>query len=303
MHAEWGIAQWETSDERDYRVKIFISWSGERSRAIADVLRRWLPSVLQAVRPYFSPDDVAKGSRWSSEIAKELEASRVGLLVITPENQEAAWLLFEAGALAKNLERSKVCPLLFGGMEPTDVKGPLVQFQAAQFSEDEMKRVMKMINGELAEAALAPDVLESVFEMWWPKLEEQVARELEGIGDIDPEGRRPERDMLEEVLALTRRLASDREKRLEFEHPAWDDLLVGVMSLARVAMRSPDDETALAVRRVLRPLEHIVMRGRMRGNVKRSPVHMHSLLLELHELLASDLQTKPLVEESATSTE
>lgn len=70
-------------------MKVFISWSGGRSRAIADVLRRWLPSVLQAVRPYFSPDDVAKGARWSSEIAKELEASRIGLLVITPENQEA----------------------------------------------------------------------------------------------------------------------------------------------------------------------------------------------------------------------
>jgi hypothetical protein len=148
---------------REDFMKVFISWSGDRSRAIADVLRRWLPSVLQAVRPYFSPDDVAKGSRWSSEIAKELDASRIGLLVITPENQEAPWLLFEAGALAKNLNRSKVCPLLFGGMEPTDVKGPLVQFQAAQFSKEEVKRVMKMINSELGDASLTADVLDSVF--------------------------------------------------------------------------------------------------------------------------------------------
>jgi len=182
-------------------MKVFISWSGDRSRAVADVLRRWFPSVLQAVRPYFSPDDVAKGARWSSEIAKELEASRVGLLVITPENQEAPWLLFEAGALAKNLDRSKVCPLLFGAMEPTDVKGPLVQFQAAQFSKEEMKRVIKMMNGELAEAALPADVLDSVFEMWWPKLEEQVGKELEGHGESDDERRRSERDLLEEVLA------------------------------------------------------------------------------------------------------
>jgi hypothetical protein len=59
--------------------------------------------ILQAARPYFSPDDVAKGSRWSAEIAKELDMSRIGILVITPENQEAAWLLFEAGALAQPL--------------------------------------------------------------------------------------------------------------------------------------------------------------------------------------------------------
>ena len=259
--------------------------------------------MLQAVRPYFSPDDVAKGSRWSSEIAKELEASRVGILVITPENQEAPWLLFESGALAKNLERSKVCPLLFGGMEATDVKGPLVQFQAAQFSQDEMKRVMKMINGELAEAALAPDVLDNVFDMWWPQLEQQVGRELEGIGEADLKGRRPERDMLEEVLALTRRLASDRERRLEFEHPAWDDLLMAVMSLARVAMRSPDEETAHAVRRVIRPLEHIMTRGRVGGSLKRSSFKMHHILMELHEVLETTIKSKALPEEAAATSD
>ncbi|MBI3770413.1 MAG: toll/interleukin-1 receptor domain-containing protein [Deltaproteobacteria bacterium] len=280
-------------------MKVFISWSGDRSRAVADVLRRWFPSVLQAVRPYFSPDDVAKGSRWSSEIAKELEGSRVGLLVITPENQEAPWLLFEAGALAKNLDRSKVCPLLFGGMEPTDVKGPLVQFQAAQFSKDEMKRVIKMMNGDLAESALLPDVLDSVFEMWWPKLEEQVARELEGSDESDDEARRSERDLLEEVLALTRRLASDRERRHEFDHPAWDELLMSVVELARVTRaRTPDDETIAAIRRLMRPLEYIAHREMRRGP-GRIGRHARHLMMELEELLTSDLKVKPAPEPEA----
>ena len=81
-------------------MKVFISWSGDRSRGAADAIRRWLPGGLQAVKPYFSIDDIAKGARWESEIAKELEASRVGLLILTPENIESAWLVFEAGALA-----------------------------------------------------------------------------------------------------------------------------------------------------------------------------------------------------------
>ena len=84
-------------------MKVFISWSGDTSRMIADEIRKWLPGVLQAVKPYFSPDDIAKGTRWESEISKELEASSVGLLVITPDNIQAPWLMFEAGALAKNL--------------------------------------------------------------------------------------------------------------------------------------------------------------------------------------------------------
>jgi hypothetical protein len=242
-------------------MKVFISWSGDRSRAVADVLRRWFPSVLQAVRPYFSPDDVAKGSRWSSDIAKELEASRVGLLVITPENQEAPWLLFEAGALAKNLDRSKVCPLLFGAMEPTDVKGPLVQFQAAQFSKEEMKRVVKMMNTELSETALPPDVLDNVFEMWWPKLEEQVQKVLEGRDQSAGEARRSDRDLLEEVVALTRRLSTERERRVDFDHPAWDDLFMGIIELVRVVRTHPPDQGTLnAIRRLMRPMEFIARR-------------------------------------------
>jgi len=277
-------------------MRVFISWSGERSRAVGDVLRRWFPSMLQAVRPYFSPDDVAKGSRWSTEIAKELEASRVGLLIVTAENQDAPWLLFEAGALAKSVDRSKVCPLLFGGMEPTDVKGPLVQFQASQFSKDEMKRVVKMMNGELAEAGLSPEVLDSVFEMWWPKLEEQVATALAIDGVDADETRRSERDLLEEVLSLTRRLSRDREMRPEFDHPVWDDLFMSVVELARVTRgRSPDDETTSAIRRLMRPLEYIASREMRRGRGRFHP-HARHLMMELEEMLASDLKAKAVPE-------
>lgn len=268
-------------------MKVFISWSGDRSKAIADALRRWFPSVLQAVRPYFSPDDIAKGSRWSPEISKELEASRIGLLVVTPENQEAPWLLFEAGALAKNLDRAKVCPLLFAEMEPTDVKGPLVQFQAAQFSKDEMKRVVKMVNAELAELSLSPDVLDSVFEMWWPRLEAQIGEVLKD-DDENPEGeaRRSDRELLEEVLGLTRRLSSDRERRLELDHPAWDDLFAGLFNLIRVLRaRALDEETLKAIRRLMDPIEYL-MRRDMRGP-RRSFRPFRELMMEYDELFAS----------------
>jgi hypothetical protein len=273
-------------------LKVFISWSGDRSKAVADVLRRWFPSVLQAVRPYFSPDDVAKGSRWSPEISKELEASRVGLLIVTPENQEAPWLLFEAGALAKNLERSKVCPLLFASMEPTDIKGPLVQFQAAQFSKDEMKRVIKMMNTELGDSGVAPDVLDGVFEMWWPKLEAQVDEVLQADKGQSGEARRSDRELLEEVLALSRRLSSERERRLEFDHPVWDDLFSGLFELLRaVRARSPDDDTVKAIRRLMRPLEYVMHRD-MRSMRRPGRHVVRELMMEFDELLAADIKQK-----------
>lgn len=269
-------------------MKVFISWSGDRSRAAAEVLRHWFPSVLQAVRPYFSPDDVAKGSRWAAEIAKELDTSSVGLLVVTPENQEAPWLLFEAGALGKSLERSRVCPLLFGGMEPTDVKGPLVQFQAAQFSVDEMKRVVKMMNGELAEAALPPDVLQGVFDMWWPKLQGEIEVAMESGTESDGEGRRSERDLLEEVVALTRSMAHSRDRSLlDVRHPVWDDLFTNVADLARLCRSfAPDDRSADSIRRLIRPVEYLA-RSEMGSPAARR------LLMELEAERVFESRLKP----------
>ena len=35
-------------------MKIFISWSGTTSRAVAEALHAWLPKVLQGVEPFLS---------------------------------------------------------------------------------------------------------------------------------------------------------------------------------------------------------------------------------------------------------
>jgi hypothetical protein len=43
-------------------INVFISWSGDQSKAIAEELRNWIPSVLQFARPYFTPNDIEKGA-------------------------------------------------------------------------------------------------------------------------------------------------------------------------------------------------------------------------------------------------
>ena len=90
-------------------MKVFISWSGDLSRELGEALREWLPSVIQSVKPFFTPNDIEKGARWGKDIANELESSSVGIFCITKENLSKPWLMFEAGALSKNLDASKVC--------------------------------------------------------------------------------------------------------------------------------------------------------------------------------------------------
>lgn len=72
-----------------------------------------------------SSEDIDKGARWSTDIAKELEDSTFGILCVTKENLEAPWLSFKAGALSKTMEKSFVTPFLFD-IKRSEVQGPIL---------------------------------------------------------------------------------------------------------------------------------------------------------------------------------
>jgi TIR domain len=198
-------------------MKVFISWSGDLSKSIAEVFKQWIPAVIQAAKPYYSPDDITKGTRWSTEISKELDESKLGIICLTKDNLHSPWIMFEAGSLSKNIDQSKVCPILFD-IEPSDVEGPLVQFQAAKFSQEEIKRVVKMINSELGDLALSNDVLDNVFNMWWADLNSKITEVLTSSKKSKKEIR-SERDLLEEVLKLAREISLNKNNSYSSKIP------------------------------------------------------------------------------------
>jgi hypothetical protein len=181
-------------------MNIFISWSGERSKVVAEALHDWLPKVIQALQPWMSSSDIEKGARWGSDIAEQLENSQVGIICLTPENLNAPWILFEAGALSKTLELTYVCPLLLG-LGPADVKGPLSQFQVTTADKDDVRRLLDTINQALRDDRLPEARLGQTFEKWWPDLEERLEA-IPAATDVPPP--RSDRDILEEVLGLSR---------------------------------------------------------------------------------------------------
>ncbi len=108
--------------------------------------------------------------------------------------------MFEAGALSKTLTR--VCPLLFG-LDPADVTGPLAQFQATRATRQEIRALISTVNRALGDEALSETHLDEVFEVWWPKLEEEFTKlPIEEV--LGPHPERTERNILEEILALVR---------------------------------------------------------------------------------------------------
>lgn len=188
-------------------VNVFISWSGEKSRRVGEEIRNWIPSVLQFAKPYYTPSDIEKGAKWSTEISKKLADCDVGIICLTPENLDKPWILFEAGALSKNIENSKVCSILLG-VNNTDLVGPLTTFQTTRFEKDDFKKLMETINTAASSARLTPDVFSRVFDKWWPDLETKISEIISSKTDEDTKEIRSDREILEEILKISRTLTA-----------------------------------------------------------------------------------------------
>lgn len=214
----------ESKFPRGNEMKIFISWSGNRSKAVAHALRQWLPDVIQSIKPWVSAEDIDAGARWSQIVADQLAETKFGIICVTPENQTAPWILFEAGALAKTVEKTYVCPYLIGMRHAELHDGPLTQFQTKQADEKQTWDLLRTINRALQQDALPEEKLKRSFEIWWPYLEIS----LKGLPD--PENphneKRSTEDIIEEILNLTRDI-SRRTRPTEsfFDHDKIIDAL------------------------------------------------------------------------------
>lgn len=183
---------------------VFISWSGDFSKKLAEELKVWLEDVLQHVEPYLSADSIEKGEQWFNNMTEKLKNTKIGLLCLTPDNKEKPWILFEAGALSKGRLEARVCPLVFN-LKPTDLKGPLANFQATKFQKDDFRKLVKTINDKADGNGIDNAKLDRAFDRLWPELEKKVKAILAEGGSNETEDPREVRDIVEEILEHVRR--------------------------------------------------------------------------------------------------
>lgn len=239
-------------------MKVFISWSGSTSLKVAQVFREWLPSVIQSIEPYVSSEDIDKGARWSTDIAKELEDSTFGILCVTKDNLEAPWLSFEAGALSKTMEKSFVTPFLFD-IKRSEVQGPILQFQSTIFEKEDIKKMVKTLNKACGDASIADARLDKSFDVWYPTLEgslNQIKTDIlsapDGEHDVDDISLTS--TILEEILELSR----DNQKLL----------------------RNPDSKISDSIEQIKDTITRISDRNEMQYERKRTQRKYSSVLLE-----------------------
>lgn len=186
-------------------MKLFISWSGGRSKALAEALAGWIPKVIQTVECFYSDDGIRAGARWNNEINAQLEFTDFGILCITPENVSAPWLHYEAGALAKRVTAdSRVVPVTLG-FGPAAITPPLNQFNGVESNEQGIRKLVKAIV-EVADANVDVD---SAFEVWWPRLRVKI----ESIPVLEEEISVPQppdtHELITEILGIVQGIARE----------------------------------------------------------------------------------------------
>lgn len=304
-------------------MKVFISWSGKRSKELANALRDWLPCVLQYVEPFVSDKDISAGDRWAQKIAGELESSNFGIICITPENLNSEWVLFESGALSKSMQDGKVIPLLFG-LELSSLSGPLSQFQAKKVDQGGLMEAVQAINS-VAETKTSEDIIARSVPAMWPTLQtaidaisdkeatethmrpqheilEELVTGVRGISsrmrDFDPEMMERKLGhprskyrfhpmMFEEIMEISSERDSDPIALLMFSGLVRDEMpwLSEVLTETYRELKSANREEAKKISLRLRHIMKSMMHGRMAESMMRNSKSGHILAMELPRMV------------------
>lgn len=148
-------------------MKVFLAWSGSKSREVATALVTLLRDVIPSAKPWISTENVQAREDWRQEISRNLNSADFGVVCFTRENRQSPWLLYEVGALAA---RSEVLPYLID-LRSVDVPPPVAHLTAAQADKDGTWTIIETINAGAARLRLPKDKLRRNFESHWVDFE------------------------------------------------------------------------------------------------------------------------------------
>lgn len=272
-------------------MKIFLSWSGARSRAIASAFNDMLPHVIQAIEPFFSAE-IERGAKYLEELDRALQSTGFGIVCLTPDNLTSQWIHYEVGALWKT-PGSRIWTFLHG-IDKSGIPFPLGTFQHTGETKSDVLALLQSINRTLPTAGnlqVSPEVLTRSFEVAWPSFEAK----LEAAGKLSDanESDATKSDALLGIQSVYQHLAdqnlaewlakAERIRVLKTWFPETKEILeglqAGIASGVRVELLMCNPESKLLQRRSYN------------ANNKRdweAPVVVYQAVRDIHELLSPD---------------
>jgi hypothetical protein len=176
-------------------------------------------------------------------------------------------------------------------LEIQQSQGPLTTFQNTKFEKADFKKLVKSINNSGGDNKLDEAVLDEVFEMWWGKLESQINGILESHQNNDEVEHRSERDILEEVLELTRLGARKRSRSLELHPALLMDLAENSMRLQHIVEQEGSKRAYMALRSLQKPIEHLIRRSD------------HPEVYRNYRMMRSEMQHRMILDEEDSDSE
>lgn len=153
-------------------MRIFLSWSGELSKAVAKEFAKWLPKILSPVKPWMSQHEIKAGTVWEEELFHNLNNTDSGILLLTKENKYAPWLLFEAGVLSKTANTRKVIPYCIR-IPVEEIANPLTKFQGVYADKEGTLQLIDSLNATLPKR-INETKIAKLFEQYWPTFEKTL---------------------------------------------------------------------------------------------------------------------------------
>lgn len=126
---------------------VFLSWSGDQSKKIAEAFEELFKAVFApTIRCFLSTKNIGAGARSIGELFRALEKCNYGVCFINSENAKAPWIQFEAGALSKIIDDSRVMVLLLEENSINNLFGtPLGEFQHKLFNKEDIRSIFEEI--------------------------------------------------------------------------------------------------------------------------------------------------------------
>ncbi len=196
------------------KLKVFISWAGDRANAIGKGFHDFLPDVVNAVQPFMSGMNIDKGTRWGDVLNGTLQESSCAIVCITRESINSIWVAFEAGAISRAAggtdgARYRIWTYL-SGLESKDLQlTPFAEYQATDSTQDETFRLVQSIN-TLSPDPVSADSLKRRFDaLFWPSFSEVLVKAAAISTGAPVMPSNPDvkaNDMLSEILRTLRSL-------------------------------------------------------------------------------------------------
>lgn len=170
----------------DRKIKIFISWSKNKSKLLAEITKEFLMKTIgNSVEFFFSPE-MYKGSCVDHEIHKNLINSDICFVCITSDNFKSPWLMYESGVIygANYNKRRKgiVIPILFEHIPAWSswIDKPLNRYVPIQMQNNnhEFDSGKKEFKSFLNSFALENNTKIISFEKNWKEFEEKILKIL-----------------------------------------------------------------------------------------------------------------------------